>query len=64
MRSYVPKVSSNSNICQDFFETCTGKEPDTLEQIFPIGALLGYGFDTNTPPRASDIRTETPDLHT
>jgi hypothetical protein len=29
---------------------------DTLEQIFQIRMILGYGFDTNTPPRASDIR--------
>jgi hypothetical protein len=32
---------------------------DTLEQIFQIGAILGYGFDENTPPRASDIRRGT-----
>lgn len=64
MRSYVPKLSSNSNICQAFFEKLTRESEDTLEQIFHIWPILGYGFDTNTPPRASDIRTETPESHT
>jgi len=32
---------------------------DTLEQIFQIQTILGYGFDTNTPPRATDIRRAT-----
>lgn len=64
MRSYVPKLSSNSNICQAFFETKVRESADTLEQIFHFGAILGYGFDVNTPPRASDIRTETPESHT
>ncbi|MBN6192673.1 hypothetical protein JQN58_37985 [Aneurinibacillus sp. BA2021] len=35
---------------------------DTLEQIFQIGAILGYGFDKDTPPRATDIRRATSDL--
>ena len=64
MRSYVPKLSSNSNICQAFFEKPGRQYLDTLEQIFQIQVILGYGFDTNTPPRASDIRTETPESHT
>src|SRR5690606_13072250 len=33
---------------------------DTLEQIFPITAFLGYGFDNHTPPRATDIRRAAP----
>jgi len=36
MRSYVPKLSSNSNICQAFFEKVTRESVDTLEQIFHI----------------------------
>jgi hypothetical protein len=37
---------------------------DTLEQIFQIGPFLGYGFDENTTPRASDIRRATSDHRT
>jgi hypothetical protein len=34
---------------------------DTLEQIFQIGAFLGYGFDTDTTSRTTDIRTAAPE---
>ena len=61
MRSYVPKISSSSNICQAVFETAARESPDTLEQIFQIRAFLGYGFDKDTPPRATDIRSGTSD---
>lgn len=64
MRSYVPNVSSNSNICQDLFETKPKIAPDTLEQIFRIGVFLGYGFDNATPPRATDIRRAAPESRT
>ncbi len=60
MRSYVPNLSSNSNICQELFETLHPLAPDTLEQIFRIGRFLGYGFDKDTPPRATDIRIAAP----
>ena len=61
MRSYVPKISSNSNICQGLFEDQSGQSGDTLEQIFPYAIFLGYGFDKDTPPRATDIRSGTSD---
>jgi len=37
---------------------------DTLEQIFRIAAFLGYGFDNDTPPRATDIRRAAPEPRT
>ncbi|GAB3600766.1 hypothetical protein [Microbacterium tumbae] len=32
-----------------------GECSDTLEQIFSAASFLGYGFDNDTPPRATDI---------
>ncbi|WP_144873587.1 hypothetical protein [Microbacterium sp. 1.5R] len=37
---------------------------DTLEQIFQIGAILGYGFDTVTSSRTTDIRIPPASSHT
>jgi len=38
----------------------TEESSDTLEQIFQSAAFLGYGFDTDTTSRTSDIRTAAP----
>ncbi|QTV79782.1 hypothetical protein [Microbacterium sp. NIBRBAC000506063] len=45
MRSFVPKISSISNICQAFFENRFDALGDTLEQIFRFALIIGYGFD-------------------
>jgi hypothetical protein len=34
---------------------------DTLEQIFLIGASVGYGFDRYTPSGTTDIRIAAPE---
>jgi hypothetical protein len=56
-RTYVPKLLSSSNICQAFFEIGFADFADTLEQIYRFRPDLGYGFDTETPSRTTDIRT-------
>jgi len=42
----------------------SSESADTLEQIFQIGVILGYGFDTHTPSRTTDIRIRTAIPHT
>ena len=50
MRSYVPKLSSISNICQVFFENRFEEMRNTLEQSFRFAVILGYGFDIGSTP--------------
>lgn len=55
MRTYVPNICSMYESVNPFFESRLIEISDTLEQKSSDHSKLGYGFDTHSTPRTTDI---------